>query len=153
MSRENELHVDDFIHFAQNLTGTPYIWAGKTRAGLDCSGLVTFSLRSIGAPPNCPVCGKDWLGFHSAQHMFDEFLPVPLADVKRGNLAFFGADSKHVSHVGILTGGELMLEAGGGDHTCLTPQEAHRRGACVRTAKSWRWKNLQGVRALPMLYP
>jgi cell wall-associated NlpC family hydrolase len=151
--RENEIHVDDLIHFATNLVGTPYLWAGKSRVGFDCSGLVTFTTRALGFPEKCIVCGEDWLTMHNAQRLHDCLRPVPIVDAKRGHLVFYGSDAKHIYHVGILAGGELMLEAGGGDHTCTSVEEARRRGARVRESKSWRWKNLQGVRALPMIYP
>lgn len=153
MSRENEIHVDDLIHIATNLVGTPYRWSGKDLSGFDCSGFVTYCTRALGFPAKCIVCGEDWLTMHNAQRLHDCCKPVPIADAKRGNLVFYGNDVKHIYHVGILAGGELMLEAGGGDHTTLTLAEAHRKNARVREAKSWRWKNLQGVRALPLLYP
>lgn len=146
------VRVDDFIYRAFKRIGTPYIFGAKGD-NLDCSGLVSCSLVDAGHPKNCPTCGKDMLGFHSAQRFYDEGIPVAIENAARGHCAFFGHDDKHVSHVGILLGGDLMLEAGGGDETTTTLVEAKRRGACVRVERTWRWKNLVGVRALPLIGP
>ncbi|MGI6218244.1 MAG: NlpC/P60 family protein [Bacteroidaceae bacterium] len=38
-----------FIHTAQTLTGIPYLWAGTSAKGLDCSGLVQLAAQLNGA--------------------------------------------------------------------------------------------------------
>ena len=43
------LHSNDFVSVAESLLGTPYLWAGATAFGLDCSGLVQLSFRMTGA--------------------------------------------------------------------------------------------------------
>lgn len=42
----------DAITTARLFLGTPYLWGGNTRAGLDCSGLVQIALTTAGYP--CP---------------------------------------------------------------------------------------------------
>lgn len=42
----------DSVEVATRFLGTPYLWGGKTSAGLDCSGLVQLALQSIGQ--ECP---------------------------------------------------------------------------------------------------
>ena len=37
---------------AESLLGTPYLWGGNSRFGLDCSGLVQLSMHCCGKP--CP---------------------------------------------------------------------------------------------------
>lgn len=42
----------DPVEVAKRFLGTPYLWGGKTSAGLDCSGLVQLALQSAGF--ECP---------------------------------------------------------------------------------------------------
>jgi cell wall-associated NlpC family hydrolase len=42
----------DPVEVAKRFLGTPYLWGGKTSAGLDCSGLVQLALQSAGV--ECP---------------------------------------------------------------------------------------------------
>ncbi len=43
----------DPVHVAERLLGTPYVWAGNTALGIDCSGLVQAALRACAIP--CPA--------------------------------------------------------------------------------------------------
>jgi hypothetical protein len=42
----------DPVSVAESLIGTPYLWGGNSRAGLDCSALVQLALQACGNP--CP---------------------------------------------------------------------------------------------------
>ena len=42
----------DPVAVAESLLGTPYLWGGNSRFGLDCSGLVQLSMHACGLP--CP---------------------------------------------------------------------------------------------------
>jgi cell wall-associated NlpC family hydrolase len=50
--RAADFHESDAVEVAARFLGTPYLWGGKTSAGLDCSGLVQLALQSIGK--ECP---------------------------------------------------------------------------------------------------
>lgn len=47
-----DFRESDPVEVAKRFLGTPYLWGGKTCAGLDCSGLVQLALQSAGH--ECP---------------------------------------------------------------------------------------------------
>jgi cell wall-associated NlpC family hydrolase len=44
--------VADWVATAERFVGAPYVWGGKTHAGVDCSGLLQIALASAGVA--CP---------------------------------------------------------------------------------------------------
>lgn len=57
--------LDDPVAVARGFLGTPYLWGGNSRGGLDCSGLVQVARRACGrrcAPDSdlqCAMAGED----------------------------------------------------------------------------------------------
>lgn len=91
-----EYKQTDFVAQAQAHIGLPYIWAGVSTDGLDCSGLIQSSLRA---------CGRDCLRDASQQ---ETSLGTPLSDkaeLKRGDLIFWAG------HVGVMSTPETLLHA------------------------------------------
>lgn len=115
-----------FLEEALKLAGVPYIWAGKTEKGLDCSGLVTLSIKNAGGP--------DLRAYHNCQRLWDEFLST--REPKPGDLAIYGRkdDKGHVraTHVMILMPDGRVWGACGGDSSTKTIELAKARGARVR---------------------
>jgi cell wall-associated NlpC family hydrolase len=38
----------DFVSVAEQFLGAPYLWGGRTRAGIDCSGLLQIAMQATG---------------------------------------------------------------------------------------------------------
>ena len=45
---ERSGRAPDFVELAERFIGTPYLWGGRTRLGIDCSGLVQLTLEAAG---------------------------------------------------------------------------------------------------------
>lgn len=109
------------VQYALAQLGTPYRWGGEGPGGFDCSGLVqaAYSAAGIQLP-------------RVAQQQYDATTHLPPgAPLKPGDLVFFGTDTAHVTHVGIVVNGDQMIDA---PHT----------GAVVRI-ESYRWSDYLGA--------
>jgi hypothetical protein len=84
----------DWVAAAERFIGAPYIWGGKTMAGLDCSGLVQTALEaaSIECPRDSDM--QQALG-----------TPVAQTNLQRGDLIFWNG------HVGIMRDAQTLLHA------------------------------------------
>lgn len=85
----------DFAEVAERFLGAPYVWGGKTVAGLDCSGLVQVALQAVGkAAPRDSDMMEQSLGQE-----------VALSDISRGDLVFWKG------HVGVMLDRCRLLHA------------------------------------------
>lgn len=86
---------EDFVAAALRLLETPYVWAGRSGLGIDCSGLVQTSLALAGhsVPRDCDqqdsVVGRD----------------AAAENRQRGDIVYFKG------HVGIMIDAENMVHA------------------------------------------
>ncbi len=93
------------VDTAMQWIGVPYMWGGRTRAGVDCSGLVqaVYGLHGLLLPrdsgPQRGV-GPDL-----------ETGPDGMGALEPGDLLFFAPEGVGISHVAISTGGEGVVHA------------------------------------------
>jgi cell wall-associated NlpC family hydrolase len=95
-----EEKAKDFVRLAERLVGTPYLWGGRSSAGIDCSALVQLSLQATGLA--CPR-DSDMLEGELGEALADK----DVGELQRGDLLFWRG------HVGIAQSGEWMLHASG----------------------------------------
>jgi len=111
--------------YALSFLGLPYIWGGSSPLnGFDCSGLVQEILMAAGVDPK---------GDQTAQGLFDYFSNNGnFSRYGLGSLAFYGKSAKAITHIGFCLDSLLMIEAGGGDSTCIDVKSSQAKGASIR---------------------
>lgn len=96
---EEGRHVRDFVEVAERFIGTPYLWGGCTRIGIDCSGLVQMALQAAGIDaPRDSDMQRDQLGE-------TVLVPKDLESLVRGDMIFWAG------HVGIMVDGIMFIHA------------------------------------------
>jgi len=96
---QNDDGSPDFVDIAKLFVGTPYLWGGRTYAGIDCSGLVQAALLASGQ-----YCLRDTdMQENSIGEVVDNL--GGKGDLKRGDLIFWRG------HVGIMVDGDHLLHA------------------------------------------
>ena len=99
----SEFHPELMVENAKKLLGAPYLWGGRSAMGIDCSGLVQVCARLSG------LC----LPRDASQQIGCGELVYFLQETRAGDLAFFGKEEGHITHVGIVMGDERIIHASG----------------------------------------
>lgn len=112
---------------ADSCLNIPYLYGGKNPlTGFDCSGLIEWILDSVGMSPP---------GVANAQALHDWFIQEGKAHSSlqiTGSLVFYGKSVSEINHVSMMLNDSQIIEAGGGDQTTKTLEDAKKKGACVR---------------------
>lgn len=106
--------------FALQYVGYPYVWAGNTPAGFDCSGFTQFVILN--------TVGYDIGHASSGQMSYGHW--VDAGDLQPGDLVFFaGTYGAGISHTGVYIGDHQFVHA-----------ENYGTGVTV----SWLWSDYYG---------
>lgn len=111
----------DLLTVCNTYLGVPYKLGGMSRKGMDCSGFVV-------------LVHKEALGLslpRTAHEIYTVATPIANESLVPGNLVFFSASGKRISHVGIYLGdGKFINAASGGPRTGVVVSKL--------SEKSWR---------------
>ena len=91
----------NFEKTAKGFLNSPYLWGGKTKNGIDCSGLVQSIYKTINK-----ILPRDSEDQRKIGNVVFENFEV-------GDLAFFGETKENITHVGILLNNEEILHSYG----------------------------------------
>ncbi|NQU03107.1 MAG: C40 family peptidase [Syntrophaceae bacterium] len=95
------LNYDRFKASIESFLGTPYLWGGNTRRGVDCSGFTVLVMKENGY--SIPRVSREQARVGTS---------VYKDDLGLGDLLFFDTRGVgRVTHVGIYLGGNLLVHA------------------------------------------
>lgn len=95
------LNRDRLLIDVVSYLGTPYMYGGNTKEGIDCSGF-TARVYESGASQQLPRSAKGQFGVGS---------PVAKSNLAFGDLVFFNTTGRRPSHVGIYIEDDLFAHA------------------------------------------
>ncbi|MBX3533828.1 MAG: C40 family peptidase [Xanthobacteraceae bacterium] len=89
-----DFREQDAVEVASRFLGTPYLWGGKTSAGLDCSGLVQLALQSTGR--ECPRDSDMQQKIGTPVSFSDDENALARGDLIfwKGHVGFYGGEGK-----------------------------------------------------------
>lgn len=93
-ARIRESKINSVIQSARSYTGVPYKWGGTTRSGMDCSGLLLNSYKSIQV--QIPRTSAEQSEYGKK---------IKEKEVQPGDWVFFatGKKKRKITHVGMIT--------------------------------------------------
>ncbi len=94
---------DNVTETAKTFLNTPYLWGGRTHAGIDCSGFSQMVYKMLGL---C-ISRDAW------QQAEEGILVDFLTESKAGDLAFFDNEEGRITHVGIMLNNSQIIHASG----------------------------------------
>jgi gamma-D-glutamyl-L-lysine dipeptidyl-peptidase len=100
----NDTYIKQLITTAKQFLGTPYVWGGNTKAGIDCSGFVQMVYRANGInlardADEQSITGK-LVGFRGYT---EDLLP--------GDTLYFAGHNGRITHTGLFLGNNEFIQA------------------------------------------
>ena len=108
--------AEGVVRTARRWMGVPYLWGGRTREGVDCSGLVqaVFAAHGIELPRDSGDQREAVAGEGTGDEAGADDDPPPL-EGPPGELLFFGPEEGGTDHVALRVGGTRVLHAASGN--------------------------------------
>ena len=104
---------EQIVAFAEQFLGTPYVWAGSSPSGFDCSGFVSYVFKNFGYTVN-----------RTAASMYSNGVAVDKSELQIGDAVFFASSSESIGHVGIYIGaGEFIHSSSGCGYVTISGLE------------------------------
>ncbi|MBO4481031.1 MAG: C40 family peptidase [Bacteroidales bacterium] len=132
MSEEkSQTIVDTLLETATAYLHAPYLWGGRTPAGIDCSGFVQIVFK---------CCGISLPRDASQQALCGETVDF-IGEAKAGDVAFFENEEGRIIHTGIIYDANRIIHASGRvridpiDQTGIFNQEQGRYTHTLRIIK------------------
>ena len=97
-------HIDALIKNAEQLIGTKYVWGGRGKNGVDCSGLVQIAYATAGWHLPRDANQQVYLGRLTATRSHT-------ASMRRGDTMYFLGDDGKIRHTAIYLGDGRYLNA------------------------------------------
>jgi len=130
------VRLERFLWEALELVDCPYLWGGKSREGIDCSGVVTYALWQAGGP--------DWRQTHASSTLLEVLQPV--SDLVPGDIVCYRR------HVMVHVASGIVVGACDGDSKTTTLAIAKERGARVKLKQRYDYRNdIVGLRRIPFI--
>jgi len=102
------LSIEDSLALAKRFMGITYTWGGSSTQGFDCSGFTQTVLRRRGSiMPRDADLQAAWSGLAPVANR---------ADLRPGDLLFFGKDAAHITHTGMVLTPGTFIHATPKDH-------------------------------------
>jgi len=126
------LKREEFLIKLISLGNLPYIWGGEGPWGYDCSGLAQYIMGLLELDPKDDQSADDLKNYFTKNGSNIYLIGNDKPDL--GDLVFYGSVLK-ASHIAVCLNSEMMIEAGGGDHTCITKERALALDAKVKVTR------------------
>lgn len=101
--------IDEIIDYARSFLGAPYVSAGGSPSGFDCSGYTKYVFAQFGV--DLP---------RTAAQQYNMGQAVAASEAKPGDLVAFKTGS-YISHIGIYTGNGNFISATSSNGVDITP--------------------------------
>lgn len=95
------MSIPESIELGKRFLGLPYLWGGRSSFGFDCSGFTQMLVRARGI--NMPRDADQ-------QAAWSGVTAVERSDLQPGDLLFFGASAKSITHTGMYIGDGQFIQ-------------------------------------------